>query len=42
MPEQRARHQEDAESDQQTPLFLFLRCKGDTYENHRRCCTGRI
>ena len=42
MPEQPVHHRKDSESDQQTILFTILKCKGDTYENDRQCCTGRI
>lgn len=39
MPEQPVHHQEDADSDQQCKN---TKQKGDTYENHRYSCTGRI
>ena len=39
MPEQSVYHQKETDSDQQTTLLTF---EGDTYENNRQCCAGRI
>ena len=39
MPEQSVHHLKETDSDQQTKL---LKIKGDTYENDRQRCTGRI
>jgi hypothetical protein len=39
MPEQSVHHQKENNPDQQTTLLTF---EGDTYENDRQHCTGRI
>ena len=42
MPEQPVHPQEETNSDQQITIQATQKGKGDTYENTRQCCAGRI
>jgi len=42
MPEQSAHHQENSDSDQQVFYYKKMKSEGDTYENNRYNCAGRI
>lgn len=42
MSEQSVHHQDEIDADQQAYNYNNVKCKGDTYENNRYNCTGRI